>query len=152
MYQISMLQYTSWQYFKQGKQCMFQSPRCEEVIMSTYTATPSKSSPERDRCLNQLFENGLQVARKVAMESNLRVIKPLAEDAGVCDLPCWTVVAETLTRDALFAEAVIRHSHGTVLLTYEAPFVDGAERMFRDLLRMIHGNLDATKNNGHEAG
>jgi hypothetical protein len=129
---------TTWQYFKQGKQCVFQTPRREEVILSAYSITPPKPSTERDSYLDQLFQNGLQAAQGVGRQPDLRIIKPLAEDLGACDLPCWTVIAETLTRDTFFAEAVIRHPHGTVLLTYEAPFVDGAERAFRDLLKMVH--------------
>jgi len=47
-------------------------------------------------------------------------------------------IAQTEAGDAFFAEAVIRHPNGTVFLTYEAPFMDGAERSFRELLRMVH--------------
>jgi len=37
-----------------------------------------------------------------------------------------------------YAQAVIQHPHGVVFLTCEAPFVDGADQSFRDLLGMIH--------------
>jgi len=47
-------------------------------------------------------------------------------------------LAETKARDAFFAQAVIQHPQGVIFLTYEAPFVDGAEQTFRDLLRMVH--------------
>jgi hypothetical protein len=49
-------------------------------------------------------------------------------------------LAETAARDTFFGQAVIQHSQGVVFLTYEAPFTDGAEQAFRNLLRMIHAS------------
>jgi hypothetical protein len=43
-----------------------------------------------------------------------------------------------MARDNFFGHAVIQHSQGVVFLSYEAPFVAGAEQIFRDLLKMVH--------------
>ena len=128
----------SWQHFKQGKQCIFQSPKREEVVISAYSMTPVMASPDRSHYLDQLFQNGLEAARKGAAQPALRITKALAEDRNASRLPCWTVLAETEAKDGFFAQAVIRYTRGAVFLTYEAPFIEGAEKTFRDLLKMIH--------------
>ena len=88
--------------------------------------------------VERVFANGLEAASRSASHPDLRIIKPLAEESGVCAFRCATVLAETSARDAFFGQGVIQHSQGVVFLTYEAPFVDGAEQTFRDLLRRIH--------------
>ena len=106
--------------------------------MSACVISPPRPSIERDGYLGALFENGLEAARKGVAHPDLRIIKPLLEDAGAYPLRCWTVIAQTEAGDAFFAEAVIRHPNGTVILSYEAPFIDGAERSFQELFRMVH--------------
>ena len=128
----------TWERFTEGSRCVFHTPRREEVIVSAQRLTGDGAAAERAVWLDRMVEAGLEAARRGAASPELRVIRPLAEDSEACDLRCWTVMAETTARDAFFGQAVIQHPHGIVFLTYEAPFIDGADQAFRDLLRSIH--------------
>lgn len=128
----------TWERFTEGSRCVFHTPRREEIIVSTQRLTGDSTAAERALLLDRMVEAGLEAARRGTASPELRVIRPLAEDSGACDLRCWTVMAETTARDTFFAQAVLRHDHGTLFVTYESPFVDGAEQAFRDLLRSIH--------------
>jgi hypothetical protein len=128
----------TWERFTEGSRCVFHTPRREEIIVSAHRLTGDGSAAERTKWLDQVFENGLEAARRGASAPELRVTKPLAEESTVCSFRCATVLAETMAHDAFYGQAVIRHAHGTVFMTYEAPFVDGAKQVFYDLLRMIH--------------
>ena len=127
----------TWERFTENSRCVLHTPRREEVIVSSQGLTGAGPTEERTKWLDRLFENGLEAARLGASAPDLRITKPLAEEAGVCALRCATVFAETIARDKFFGQAVIQHPHGTVFLTYEAPFVDGAEQIFCDLLGRI---------------
>jgi hypothetical protein len=128
----------TWETFTEGSRCVFLTPRGEDIIVSATRVSGSGPEHERQAALDALFHNGLQAAQTAASAPDLRITRPLAEDVGACSLPCWSVVTETTARDAFFAVAVIRHQHGTLFLTYEAPVVGGAEAAFRDILRMVH--------------
>ena len=128
---------TDWEHFTEGKRWVFHSPEREEVIVSLHSVTGTGGERQFATALEKVFQNGLLAVQRAAADPQLRVTRPLAEDRESCRLPCWTIVAETMDRDVLFAQAVIRHSHGTVLLTYESPFLAGAEQSFRSLLGMI---------------
>jgi hypothetical protein len=130
----------TWRHYKTGNQCVFESPKGEQVILSAFTITPPRPSAERDGYLDEVFKNGLQAAREAIEYSDFRITKPLAEDHGGCELPCWTAIAQTKAQDVFFAEAVIRHKDGTVILTYEAPFTVGTEDGFRSLLRLVYAS------------
>src|SRR5262249_33044820 len=114
-------------------------PKGEQVILSAFTITPPRHSAEREGYLEEIFQNGLEAAREAIEYPDFRITKPLTEDHGACQFPCWTAVAETKAQDVFFAEAVIRHDYGTVILTYEAPFSVGNEESFRNLLRLVYG-------------
>jgi hypothetical protein len=122
----------TWERFADGSRCVLHTPRREEIIVSASRVTGDASAIER------VFANGLEAASRGASHPDLRIISPLAEESGVCAFRCATVSAETSAHDAFFGQAVIQHPQGIVFLTYEAPFVDGAEQTFRDLLRSIH--------------
>jgi hypothetical protein len=128
----------TWERFTEGSRCVFHTPRREEIIASASRIAGDGPAPERAQVIERVFQNGLEAARRGASASDLRVTKPLAEESGVCALRCATVLAETTARDAFFGQAVIQHQQGVVFLTYDAPFVDGAEQTFHDLLRRIH--------------
>jgi hypothetical protein len=128
----------SWERFTQGGRCVFHTPRREEIIVSASRVTGSGPAADRSQVVEQVFANGLEAARRGAAHPELRITKPLAEESGACAFRCATVLTETTVRDAFYGQAVIQHPQGVVFLTYEAPFVDGAEQRFRDLLRMVH--------------
>lgn len=128
----------AWERFTEGDRCVFHTPRREEIIVSVTRITDDGPAANRAQVIEQAFTNGLEAARRGASDPDLRVIKPLAEESGVCTQRCATVLAETVASDAFFGQAVIQHLQGVVFLTYEAPFVDSAEQAFRDLLKMIH--------------
>jgi hypothetical protein len=128
----------TWERFTEGSRCVFHTPSREEIIASASRITGDGPAPERAQAVERVFQNGLEAARRGAAAPDLRVTKPLAEESGVCALRCATVLAETIARDAFFGQAVIQHPRGVVFLTYEAPFVDGADQTFHDLLRRIH--------------
>ncbi|MEY2466163.1 MAG: hypothetical protein QOD03_684 [Verrucomicrobiota bacterium] len=128
----------TWERFTEGSRCVFHTPRREEIITSASRITGDGPAPERAQVIERVFQNGLEAARRGASAPDLRVTKSLAEESGVCALRCATVLAETTARDAFFGQAVIQHPQGVVFLTYEAPFVDGAEQTFHDLLKRIH--------------
>ncbi len=128
----------TWERFTEGSRCVFQTPRREVIMVSASRVSGDGPAAERAEVIERVFANGLEAARRGASDSDLRVTKPLAEDSGVCTFRCATVLAETAARDAFYGQAVIQHPQGVVFLTYEAPFVDGAEQSFRDLLRMVH--------------
>jgi len=123
----------NWERFSEGSRCVFHTPHREEIIASA--SRIGGPSEEHAQVIERVFENGLEAARRRASAPDLRVTKQLAEESGVCAFRCATVMAETTARDAFYGQAVIQHPHGVVFLTYEAPFVDGAEQTFRDLLR-----------------
>ncbi len=106
--------------------------------MSVTRITGDGPAAKRAQVIERVFANGLEAARGGSSAPDLRVIKPLAEESGVCALRCATVLAETMARDAFYGQAVIQHPEGVLFLTYEAPFVDGADESFHDLLRRIH--------------
>ena len=124
----------TWERFTDGSRSVFHTPRREEIIVSASRVSGDAS------VLDQVFANGLEAARRGASHPDLRITKPLAEESGICAFRCAAVLAETTARDAFFGQAVIQHPHGVVFLTYETPFVDGAEQTFRDLLRRIHAS------------
>jgi hypothetical protein len=128
----------TWERFTEGSRCVFHTPRREEIIVSASRVSGEGSAAERAQVIERVFANGLEAARGGASDPDLRVTKPLAEESGVCALRCATVLAETTSRDLFYGQAVIQHPQGVVFLTYEAPFVDGAEQTFHDLLRRIH--------------
>lgn len=128
----------TWERFTEGGRCVFHTPKREEVIVSAQKLTGDGAASERALWLDRMVEAGLEAARRGAASPELRIIRSLAEDAEACTLRCWTVMAETPARDAFFAQAVLRHEHGTLFVTYESPFVDGTEQAFRGLLRSIH--------------
>ena len=128
----------TWERFTEGNRCVFHTPRREEVIVSARRLMGDGAANERPLSLNRMVEAGLEAARRGAASPELRVIRPLAEDSQACALRCWIVMAETTARDAFYAQAVLCHLQGTLFVTYESPFVDGAEQAFRDLLRSIH--------------
>ncbi len=122
----------TWERFIDRGRFVFHTPRREEIIVSASRVNGNASLTER------VFANGLQAASAGASHPDLRITKPLAEESGICEFRCATVLAETTARDAFFGQAVIQHPQGVVFLTYEAPFLGGAEQTFRDLLRTIH--------------
>jgi hypothetical protein len=128
----------TWERFTEGSRCVVHTPRREEIIASVSRITGDGPVPEGAQMIEHVFQNGLETARRGASHPDLRITKPLAEESGVCAFRCATVMAETPARDTFFAQAVIQHPQGVLFLTYEAPFVDGADQMFRDLLRMVH--------------
>lgn len=128
----------TWERFTEGSRCVFQTPRREVIMVSASRVSGDGPIAERAEVIERVFGNGLEAARQGAADPDLRVTKPLAEESGVCAFRCATVLAETTARDSFYGQAVIQHPQGVVFLTYEAPFVDGAEQMFRDLLRRIH--------------
>ena len=127
----------TWQRSTEGSRCVFHTPRREEIILSANRVTGDGSAAERLQVIERVFVTSLEAAKRSASHPDLRVTKPLAEEAGICAFRCATILAETTARDAFFGQAVLQHPQGVILLTYEAPFVDGAEQMVRDLLRMI---------------
>ena len=128
----------TWKRFTEGARHIFQTPRREEIIVSAQKLASDGAVGERAVRLDRMVEAGLDAARRGAASPELRVIRPLVEDSEACALRCWTLITETTARDAFFAQAVLRHKQGTLFVTYESPFVDGAEQAFRDLLRSIH--------------
>lgn len=129
----------TWERLAEGSRCVFHTPRREEIIVSAKRVAGDGAAGERAMWLDRMVEAGLEAARQGAASRELRVIQPLAEDTTeTCSLRCWTVMAETISRDSFYAQAVLRHERGTLFVTYESSFVDGAEPAFRDLLRSIH--------------
>lgn len=128
----------TWEHFTEGNRCVFHTPRREEIIVTANRATGGGSAQEHSRVVELAFANSLEAARRGASHPDLRTTKRLAEETGACAFRCATVITETIARDALFGQAVIQHPQGIVFLTYEAPFVDGAELTFSDLLKRIH--------------
>ena len=127
----------AWEQVSQGARIIFHTPRREEIIVSAQRLAGGGAADQRAAQLDRMVEAGLEAARRGAASPELRVIRPLAKDSGACALPCWTLIAETKARDAFFAQALLVHAEGTLFVTYESPFVDGAENAFRDLLRCI---------------
>jgi hypothetical protein len=128
----------SWDRFTEGSRCVFHTPRREEIIVSASRLDGDGPDAERADGLNRLFANGIEAARRGSAAPDLRVTKPLAEEPNVSKLRCATVLAQTIAQDVFFGQAVIQHPRGVVFLTYEAPFVNGAEQTFYDLLKRIH--------------
>jgi hypothetical protein len=128
----------TWERFTEGSRCVFHTPSREVIIVSASRVGGDGPAAERAEVIERVFANGLEAARRGASDPDLRVTKPLAEESGVCALRCATVLAEATARDEFYGQAVIQHPQGVVFLTYEAPFVDGAEQSFRGLLRMVH--------------
>ena len=106
--------------------------------MSVSRVSGDGPATERSQVIEQVFTNGLETVRPGASHPDLRITKPLAEESGVSAFRCATILSETTAGDAFFGQAVIQHPQGVVFLTYEAPFRDGAEQTFRDLLRRVH--------------
>jgi hypothetical protein len=118
--------------------CVFHTPRREEIIVSASRLDGDGPTAERAHALDRLFANGIEAAKRGSAAPDLRVTKSLAEEFGISKFRCATVLAETTAQDAFFGQAVIQHPRGVVFLTYEAPFVNGAEHTFYDLLKRIH--------------
>jgi hypothetical protein len=127
----------TWERFTEGGRCVFHTPNREEIIVSASRVTGTGPAADRSQVVEQVFANLLEVARRGAAHTDLRITKPLAEEFGACAFRCATVLTETAARDAFYGQALIQHVQGVVFLTYEAPFVDGAEQTFHDLLRMV---------------
>src|SRR5262245_24792279 len=128
----------NWERLTEGSRCVLHTPRREEIIVSTSRLDGDGPAAERADALERLFANGIDAAKRGSAAPDLRVTKPLAEEPNVSKLRCATVLAETTTQDAFFGQAVIQHPRGVVFLTYEAPFANGAEQTFYDLLKRIH--------------
>jgi hypothetical protein len=127
----------AWERFREESRCVFQSPRREEIIVSAQRLTGNPAANEQALWLDRMVEAGLEAARRGVASPELRVIRPLAEDLEASALRCWTVTAETAARDTFYAQAVLRHKQGILFVTYESPFVEGAEQAFRGLLKSI---------------
>ena len=125
-----------WHHFSKKSRHVFQSPNREEVIVSAYQIEGVGSNLQRGVVLDQLFQNAAEAAKKAAAHPELRITKEFAEDSG-CAFPCWTIIARTFAEDIFFGQAVLRHTEGSLLLTYEAPNLKDTERDFRNLLKLI---------------
>jgi hypothetical protein len=128
----------SWGRFTEGGRCVFHTPGREEIVVSASRLDSAGPAAERAEALERLFANGLEAARCGSSAPDLTVTKPLAEETDVCKFRCATALAETTARDFFFGQAVIQHPRGVVFLTYEAPFLTGANQVFCDLLKRIH--------------
>lgn len=97
----------TWERFTEGSRCVFHTPRSEEVIVSARRLIGDGAADERALSLDRMVEGGLEAALRGATSPELRVIRPLAEDSQACALRCWTVMTETTSRDAFYAQAVL---------------------------------------------
>jgi len=130
----------TWERFTEGSRCIFHTPRREEIIVSASRIDGAGPVTERSQVIEQVFANGLEAAKRGASHPDLRIVKPLAEESGICAFRCATVLAETAASDAFFGQAVIQHPQGVVFLTYEAPFRQDAEHTFHDLLGRLRAS------------
>jgi hypothetical protein len=130
----------SWDRFTEGSRCVFHTPLQEEIIASATTISGHAPESDRAKALEHLFANALEAARRGSSAPGLKVTKPIAEEPDLCEFRCATVSANATAGNAFFGQAVIQHPRGVVFLTYEAPFVHGAEQTFRDLLKRIHAH------------
>ncbi|WP_040549153.1 hypothetical protein [Pedosphaera parvula] len=131
----------TWVSSTDGTRLVLHSPKREEVIVSAYRIVGNGLGKEQKQHSESIFQNALRSALNAASHPDLNVVKALDEDRAACVFPCWTILAETRTKDAFFGQAVIRHPETCILLTYEAPFVSGAEETFRELLlRNVRSN------------
>jgi hypothetical protein len=128
----------TWDQFTEGSRCVFHSPLSEEVIVSAQSIRGEVAAGERASWLARMVEAGLEAARRGVASPQFRLLKPLTEDSEACGLRCWTVMAETTARDAFYGQAVLCHQQGTLFVTYESPYLNGAEQVFRKLLKNIH--------------
>ena len=87
----------SWERFREGSRCVFHTPRREEIIVSASRLSNDGPAAGRAQCLERLFANGVEAARRGASAPDMRVTKPLAEESGVCALRCATVLAAMLS-------------------------------------------------------
>jgi hypothetical protein len=128
----------SWEQFTEGNRFIFQTSRKEEIIVSVSRISGDGSTTERAQCLDRLFVNGVEAAKRTISTFDLSLVKPFKDEPCCHPYRCSTMLAETKIRDAFFGQAVVQYSHGVIFLTYEAPFCDGAGQAFCDLLKMIH--------------
>jgi len=125
-----------WKRFSERGRLIFQSPQREEIVVSVSRLISTKEGEAVAPVLARMVENGLDAARKAAASPDLRITKALSEEAH-SKMRCWTMFSETHARDIFFGQAVLAHSRGVVLLTYEAPFTAGADKGFHHVLGSV---------------
>lgn len=128
---------TDWQRFTESGRLIFQSGRREEVIVSARRLEGKVEGSAHEAVLQRMVDDGLETARRSSASPELRVTKAMSEDSPSHSLRCWSTTAETVEGDGFFGQAVLSHAQGTLFFTYEAPFVVGADAMFRALLGRI---------------
>ncbi len=128
---------SNWVHFIESGRFVFHTPDHEEVIIAGRRIVPDGKDRESALVLDRMVDMGMEAMRHVLASTDLRITRPISEQSKDSTFRVWTVEAETIARDVFFGQAFFVHSEGTILLTYEAPFIDGANLAFSGLLEMI---------------
>jgi len=128
---------SNWIHFIESGRFVFQSPDGEEVIVAGRRIVPKKINHESKVILDRMIHTGMESMKHVLASPDIRITRPISEQSKNPTFRVWTVEAETIARDVFFGQALFAHPEGTLLVTYEAPFVNGADLAFSELIGMI---------------
>jgi len=127
-----------WTEFQQGSQWVYQGPGGQELILSaSFVSSPTLSAASPQEIGDRLLADGLAAVQDAAEHPDLRIVKPLSREEGLCPLPVWTIVAETIKKDILFVEAVVSQPNAVLLITIEGPHSPGLISALRELLLTV---------------
>jgi hypothetical protein len=128
---------SNWVHFIESGRFVFHTPDREEVIIAGRRIVPEGNDRESAMVLDRMIDTGMEAMKHVLASTDLQITQPISEHSKDSTFRVWTVEAETIARDVFFGQAFFAHSDGTILVTYEAPFIDGADLAFSELLGMI---------------
>ena len=129
-----------WVTFLENGKFVGHGPSGEELILSSWFAKAPKDTAERvfGGLIDQLVENAIAAAARIAADPELRVVQPLSPGAiAGGTLPCWTIMAESTGGEVFFGQAVIRGPRAVMLATLEAPNAQTREAQVREFLASV---------------
>jgi hypothetical protein len=99
-----------------------------------FTVPPEKNTED----IKKLFlQRAFEAAKAGIRHPELVTIKELGLKENTCSFLRWTMIAETISKDSLFCEAVISHKIGVLFLTFETPHSTDNLSLFRSILKSV---------------
>jgi hypothetical protein len=124
----------AWTYFKDGPRFVLHGEAQQEVIISgRYVTVPGRTA--RENIVDVLLANAKQAALDVASDPELQLLSPMTEVRSDEDLKVWRIDAKSRDGETLFLQAVVGHSFGVALVTFEVPASSAARDEFSRLIR-----------------
>src|SRR5262249_6447452 len=125
-----------WRRSREGSRFVFEGSAGEVLIVSGSGFTGAATPAEERGLDRRLFQNGLEVIKAGASDSDLTITRALSREPDT-ELECWVVETETKDGAESFLEAVFYLPLAALLVTLEGPRNDVTRSTFNTFLRSV---------------